>query len=149
MCGAMNEARTSGKLLIFAYCVMQDHIHLIVDGSRKPSDALRFINGISAKRTLDYLKAGKFANSLRKLEREESSGAHRYSVWEHHPNTFLIVSESAFMEKVNYIHMNPVRAKLVAHPNDYRWSSARIWNRAPWDNEPLVVDNKQINWRRS
>jgi hypothetical protein len=34
-------------------------------------------------------------------------------------------SEAAFMQRVNYIHQNPVRAGLVARAEDYRWSSAR------------------------
>jgi hypothetical protein len=31
------------------------------------------------------------------------------------------------LQKVRYIHQNPVRAGLVARPEDYRWSSARCW----------------------
>jgi hypothetical protein len=33
------------------------------------------------------------------------------------------------MQKLNYIHMNPVRAGLVSEATEYRWSSARIWRR--------------------
>jgi hypothetical protein len=35
-----------------------------------------------------------------------------------------IFSEQKFMEKVNYIHQNPVKAGLVERAVDYRWSSA-------------------------
>ena len=45
------------------------------------------------------------------------------------------------MEKVNYIHQNPVRAGLCERAEDYQWSSARIWKRRPLENEPLLMDN--------
>ena len=51
------------------------------------------------------------------------------------------------MQKVNYIHLNPVRAKLVEHPDEYLYSSARLWHRRALENEPLVTDHKQIDWR--
>lgn len=53
-----------------------------------------------------------------------------------------------FMEKVNYIHQNPVKAGLSERIEDYRWSSARIWQRRPLENEPLLIDNDLIHWRR-
>jgi REP-associated tyrosine transposase len=51
------------------------------------------------------------------------------------------------MEKVNYIHQNPVKAGLVGRAEDYRWSSARIWHGCPED-EPLLVDKDLICWRK-
>jgi len=52
------------------------------------------------------------------------------------------------MEKLNYIHLNPVRAGLVERAIDYRWSSARIWQDCPAEDEPLQVDKDLIYWRR-
>jgi hypothetical protein len=53
------------------------------------------------------------------------------------------------MQKVNYIHLNPVRADLVERAIDYRWSSARIWQRRAVEDEPLMVDFDRIVWRRA
>ena len=53
------------------------------------------------------------------------------------------------MQKVNYIHQNPVRAGLVEKAEDYRFSSARLWRGYPLNDEPFVTDHKQIDWRRS
>ena len=61
---------------------------------------------------------------------------------------FSVFSEAVFMQKVNYIHQNPVRAGLVARAIDYRWSSARIWQRCPSEDEPVQVDIDRIQWRR-
>ena len=53
------------------------------------------------------------------------------------------------MQKVNYIHQNPVRAGLVERAEDYKFSSARIWLRKPLDNEPLKVNADKIEWREA
>ena len=52
------------------------------------------------------------------------------------------------MQKVNYIHQNPVRAGLTECAQDYRWSSARIWQGRPFEDEPLLMDNNLIYWRQ-
>jgi hypothetical protein len=51
----------------------------------------------------------------------------RHPLWDGHSNVLLITSEAVFMQRVNYIHQNPVRAGLVKRAEDYRWSSARCW----------------------
>jgi hypothetical protein len=59
-----------------------------------------------------------------------------------------VFSEGFFMQKVNYIHLNPVRARLVARPEEYRWSSARQWLWQLVEDEPPRMDLEKINWRR-
>lgn len=144
---AFNEARSSGGIMIFAYVIMPDHTHLLTDNTRKMADVLRFMNGISARRAIDYLKTNGYESSLAKLRIQERKDRQKYSLYEHHPNAMRITGEEAFMQKVNYIHLNPVRAGLVSHPDDYLYSSARQWHRRALDNEPLVVDLKDIKWR--
>ena len=146
-CDALNAARTSGGFLIFAYVIMLDHLHLLTDNARSISDTLRFTNGIIAKHVIDYLKEGKFESSLSKLRIQVRERKHKHSVFQHHPNALEIYGEDKMMEKVNYIHLNPVRAGLVKLPNDYLFSSARQWNGKPIENEPLVTDHKMIKWR--
>lgn len=145
---AINEARKSGGFLIFAYVIMLDHYHLITDGNRKPSEVLRFLNGITARRVIEYLKEFEFEEPLKKLRKQTGKRNYRHSLWQHHPNTFQITVEKMFMQKVNYIHQNPVKAGLVKHPDDYLYSSSRTWNRSALDDEPLEMDIDQIEWRR-
>ncbi len=144
---AFNEARISGVILIFAYVIMPDHTHLLTDNARAMKDVLRFMNGVSAKRVIDYLKAGSYESSLAKLRIQERANRYKHSVYEHHPNAFRVTGEDAFMEKVNYIHLNPVRAGLVEHPDEYLYSNARIWRRRAIEDEPLAVDIDKIKWR--
>ena len=147
VCQALGEARLSARILIFAYVIMPDHLHLITDNANSIADVLRFTNGITAKRVLDYLKKNNFDASLAKLRRQQGERQHRYSVFQHHPDAFRITGENTLMQKVNYIHLNPVRAGLVEFPEHYVYSSARLWNGRRAANEPLITDHKQIQWR--
>src|SRR5438876_4328461 len=125
VCDAFNEARKSGGIMIFAYVIMLDHTHLLTDSAREIKEVLRFMNGISARRVINHLKENGFSSSLEKLRIAEQADEQKYSVYQHHPNAFRVTGEDAFMQKVNYIHLNPVRAGLVEHPDDYLYSSAR------------------------
>ena len=147
-CAALNEARNSGGFLILAYVIMPDHIHIISDGEKKSSVILRFINGLVGRRIIDYLKREGHHASLEKLRHAGYRRDHQYSLWDHHPNVRVLTSESMFVQRVHYTHQNPVRAGLVERAEDYLYSSARIWNRVPLEDEPLMVDIKDIKWRR-
>ena len=146
-CNAIDEARVSCGFLLLAYVIMPDHVHLVTDSPRKPSTVLQFVKGIVSRRVLGYLKEMNYEASLGKLEHVDWKRNHRYSLWQHDSDVFSIVSESAFLQKVNYIHQNPVRAKLVERPGDYFWSSVRLWQKCPRENEPLTVDINKIVWR--
>jgi REP element-mobilizing transposase RayT len=112
------------------------------------SDLLRFIKGITARRVIDYLKSNDYLSSLAKLQHQERDRNYKYSLWQTEKNVMAIFSEGMFIEKVNYIHLNPVRADLVKRATDYRWSSARIWQQQQSENEPLMVDRDVLYWRR-
>jgi len=146
VCDSLNEARKSAGLLFFAYVLMPDHLHALIGSDRKPSEVVRFVNGIAARRVIDFLKEPKFEVSLLKLRRAKGLRDYQYSLWNHHPNLKLISTENGLIEKANYIHENPVRAGLVERAQDYRWSSVRCWMRKPLDDEPLVMDLDQIDW---
>ena len=106
---ALNEARTSGKFLLFAYVIMSDHFHLVTDGSQKPSRVLQYVNGIVSRRVIDYLKENGFESSLKKLRHETGPRQYKYSLIEHHANVFLITNEATFMQKVTLSVLRPPR----------------------------------------
>jgi REP element-mobilizing transposase RayT len=145
---AFDEARSSSGIKFFAYAIMPDHYHVITDNTRKPSEVLRYLNGISARRVIDHLKEEGLSSSLNKLKKEEKKDEYKYSLWEHHSNTFFITSESMLLQKVRYIHDNPVKESLAGEPGSYAFCSARYWNRLPLlENEPLEMDIKELSWR--
>lgn len=126
---------------------MPDHIHIVSDSALSSADTLRYVNGIIARRVIDYLKDHGYESSLLKLRRETKKKNYQYSLWDHHPDARLLLTEKMLMERVHYTHQNPVRAGLVERAEDYPWSSARIWNRNPLENEPLLMNLDRIKWR--
>ena len=50
---------------------------------------------------------------------------HRYSIWQKGFYDFNIFTEKVLKEKLDYIHMNPVRKGLVDSPGDWKYSSFR------------------------
>lgn len=149
LCRAIDEARKSAGFLLFAYVVMIDHVHLLTSRPETTSEVLRVLKGLTAHRIIDYLKVNNHLSSLAKLAHQQRERNYRYSLWQTEKNVLSIFSEAMFMEKLNYIHSNPVRAGLSEQASDYRWSSARIWQGCPVEDEPLAVDKDLIYWRRS
>jgi len=147
LCEAYDEVRKSHGMLILAYVIMLDHVHLLVYSEKEISEALRLLNGISARRVIEYLKANGFDQSLFKLRGEIRERNHKHSVWHHHNDSLEIVGEDTFWQKVEYIHQNPVRAGFVDRAEEYRFSSARQWKGVAGADEPLLTDHLQIAWR--
>jgi len=146
-CQALDEARKSGGFALYAYTIMPDHLHVVSDSTCSSADTLRFINGIIGRRVIDHLKARSQVSSLDKLRHETKPRAYRYSVFDHHPNVRLLLTEKMLLERVHYTHQNPVRAGLVERAEDYRWSSVRCWNQKMLADEPLLLDLDRIRWR--
>ena len=114
------------ELRIFAFCLMTNHYHLFLQTpSPNLSAALHWINASYSirlnlrRRLAGHLLQGRFKAAL--------------------------VSDQAHWHKLSiYIHLNPVRAKMVEHPADYEWSSCRDYlsptPRFPWlDPEPMLA----------
>jgi putative transposase len=148
-CKALDEARKSGGFLLFAYVILPDHLHFLTDCPKSSADVLRRVKGLIARRVIDYLQEHDYQSSLAKLRHQEWKRKHGYSLWQQEKIVFSSFSEAVFMQKVNYMHLNPVRAELVVRAIDYRWSSAKIWQRIPSDDEALTVDFDRIEWRRA
>ena len=77
---ALNEARGSGNFSLYTYVVMPDHIHVITDSVLRPSKTLQFINGITARRIINYLKKHNYQESLKKLRHEIRPRRYSYSL---------------------------------------------------------------------
>lgn len=96
---------------IYAYCVMSNHFHLLIDPEDK-SLLKNFMHGIN-------MSYAKYFN-------------HKYNksghLWQGRFKSFIISKDSYMLNCINYIEYNPIRANIVDKPEDYPWSSykARI-----------------------
>jgi len=147
VCAAIDEARRSGKFALYAYVIMLDHIHATTDSSLSSAKTLRFINGIIGRRVIDYLKESGHSASLIKLRHQIGPRRYQYSLWDHHPDARLLLTEEMLMQRVHYTQQNPVRVGLVQRAEDYRWSSVRCWNGKLLEDEPLLMNLDRIRWR--
>src|SRR3982074_2710217 len=146
-CAALDEARRSGGFALYAYVIMPDHLHIITDSILAPARTLQFINGITSRRIIGYLKEHNYEASLQKLLHEIRPRRYSHSLWDHHPDARLLLTEKMLMQRVHYTHQNPVRAGLAKIPQAYPWPSIRCWTGKVLDDEPLLMNIDRIKWR--
>jgi len=116
---------------IFAYMIMSNHIHLIAgSGKGELSNTIRDIKKYTSKKIIETIKT--IPESRRKwmLDRfgfhaKRHARNKNYQVWTHKNHAIYLFSSRFTAEKLNYIHQNPVKAGIVANPEDYLYSSAR------------------------
>jgi REP element-mobilizing transposase RayT len=108
--GAIVRLKSQTPCSILAYCLMGNHFHLAIRvGSAPLSQIMQrllttYVLGFNARHT-----------------REGHLFQARYK-------SRLCLDDAYLISLIRYIHMNPVRAGLVANPGDWRWSSHRIYS---------------------
>ncbi len=65
-------------------------------------------------------------------------------LWTHENHAELIYSQKFIEQKVDYIHDNPVRARIVGKPEDYLYSSARNYAGLEY---VLEIDELDLRWK--
>jgi len=121
------------KAAVLAYCLMPNHIHLLVRPSREESLA-KMMQAV----TLCY---SKYFNG-------ENGRTGR--LWECRYHSTVIDGESYLWTVSKYIENNPVRAGMVKRPEDYSYSSARahiLGRKDPLLKEPLFDKSELKEYR--
>jgi len=98
---ALERVRLRYLFVVAGYVVMPEHVHLLVN---EPKCAL----------LSKAIQALKLSVSMRSRQRP---------FWQAHYYDFNVSSHDKFVEKLRYIHRNPVRRGLVTKPEDWQWSS--------------------------
>jgi len=93
--------RTKYKFQIYGYVIMPEHVHLLL--SEPPTHPLSTVIG--------------------SLKRSVSKHLAERPFWLPRYHDFNVFSEDKRIEKLRYIHRNPVARGLDAKPGDYPWSS--------------------------
>lgn len=117
-------------MTVYGYVIMSNHIHLIIhskDG--KLSDLIRDFKKFTAKTILEKIQAETESRRNWMLERfkiatESHSRNKNYQFWQYGNHAEEIYSEKFMWSKLDYIHLNPVRAGLIVKASDYIYSSA-------------------------
>jgi putative transposase len=94
---------------VHAYCFMTNHIHALIQVSDAPLGRLML------------RIAGRYA---RVVQRSLRTTGH---LFEKRYYPVLVDADEYLLELLRYIHLNPVRARMVQSPDDYPWSSHHVY----------------------
>jgi putative transposase len=100
---ALERVRRRYRFVVAGFVVMPEHVHLLVGEPQKGA-----VSGV--------VHVLKLSVAMRRPERP---------FWQARYYDFLVHNEAKRIEKLRYMHRNPVVRGLVARPEDWPWSSFR------------------------
>ena len=138
-------------MIIYGYVIMSNHIHLIIQSKDgKLSDLTRDFKKFTAKSILEKIQTEPESRRVWMLERfkkatETHSRNKNYQFWQYGNHAEEIYSEKFMWSKLDYVHLNPVRAGIVEKASHYLYSSASnyVTNQGLLDIE--LIDNPVID----
>ncbi|MBK8810935.1 MAG: transposase [Acidobacteria bacterium] len=138
----LKEVKEKFPFKLIGYVLMPDHFHILVKlEDNDPEKFMLRLRGLSARKIIDWLKEKEFWDSLLRLKlKVPQKRRYRYAVWQKNPTIIEIWSPKFLRQKLDYIHMNPVRAGLCEHPRDWKWSSYNAYQPHEPGTVPIEID---------
>ena len=112
---ALELMRVRYRFAVIGYVVMPEHVHLLISEPMVSEPTI----GDPSK----IVQAVKLSVSRRLAIRGELSGR----FWQSRFYDFNLWGQQKEVEKLKYMHRNPVVRRLVASPEDWRWSNYRSY----------------------
>ena len=134
-------------LIINAYVIMSNHIHLIVRAapdSEGLSAIIRDFKKYTSKKILEFVFTDKKESRQEWMKivfayhAKYNKNNSKYQVWQQNNRPKMLIHPRFSQRIISYIHLNPVRSKIVDQPEDYVYSSAR--NYAEYKEVELEVE---------
>ncbi len=136
---SLNHCINKKGLLVHSWVIMTNHVHMIISRSGEPSisDIMRDFKKFTSAKITGEIEINPQESRKRwmlwffRSAAEKNSRNKNYQFWQqdNHPEELFT---NKFMEqKLDYIHMNPVRAGFVEEPHHYLYSSARDYTGIP------------------
>jgi REP element-mobilizing transposase RayT len=114
------------KIILFAYCIMNNHIHLIwqIKGEHKPSEIQKHFLENTSKQIKGDLQIyhPEVLKMFVSTQKDRS-----YHFWKRRPLSIELYTPKVFDQKLDYIHFNPVNAGICEYPEQYLYSSAQFY----------------------
>ena len=118
-------------LNVHAWCIMPNHLHLTLSGKEpnRLSDILRDFKKFTSVKIVNAIEENKKESRrgwllwLFRVAGKENSRNKEYQFWQQDNHPVECSTHSILQSRLNYLHENPVRAGLVWHEEDYRYSS--------------------------
>jgi len=140
----MEQIRQRHHFVVVGYVVMPEHVHLLFSEPEltEPERGKSFVGGAALKQTFAHrllrelrAKAGAQTNALWQYTR--CRGTH----WQRHFYDFVVFTERKRVEKLRYMHRNPVQRGLAPKPEEWLWSSFRHY--AYGERGPVLINDIQ------
>jgi len=127
------------RVIIYGFVIMPNHLHIVwqMQSGIKRDNVQRDFLKFTSQRIKDRLKIHYPAVLSGLLVNAKDR---KYQVWERNPLSVDLWSEKIMMQKIKYIHENPVRAGLCIYPDEYKYSSASLYKTG--------IDNPSTKLRR-
>jgi putative transposase len=118
----LEQVRRRYRFTVVGYVVMPEHVHLLIGEPERanPSVVLQVLKQRFARRLLRRLHLKRNAAQTRLWEAESDT-----HVWQRRFYDFVVWTERKRIEKLRYMHRNPVKRGLVLEPQEWKWSSYR------------------------
>lgn len=100
--------KTKFNVKIYAYCLMSNHVHLLVHPPEKIALS-KMMHGIN----MSY--------AMRFNAKYEKVG----HLWQDRYKSFAVQADQYLINLITYIEMNPLRAEICSRAEEYPWSSYR------------------------
>jgi putative transposase len=116
------------SIVVYGFVIMPNHIHLIwqiQDGYKRENIQMRFLKFTAQQ--LKFKLIDTYDSRLSDFHVNTSD--RQYQFWERNALSVELWNPDVFMQKLEYIHNNPLQDKwkLVQYPEDYKYSSARFY----------------------
>ena len=135
----LESVRRRYDFVVTGYVVMPEHVHLLISEPRRgdPSVVMKALKQGFARRLLGRLRR---RNNLKQLSLWQAP-VELGRIWQPRFYDFVVFSEKKRVEKLRYMHRNPVKRGLVLQPEQWIWSSSRHY--AYGEPGPVVINEPQ------
>jgi putative transposase len=122
----LGQVRDRYEFSLVGYVVMPDHVHLLIGEPTKgtPSTVIQVLKQRVSRRLRRKKRA--FPGQLNL--NFESGEPQQPRIWQRRFYDFNVWSLKKRVEKLHYMHMNPLKRRLVDHPKDWPWSSFSFYS---------------------
>lgn len=120
----LEQTRARYRFVVVGYVVMPEHFHLLITEPARgtPSTVMQVLKQRTARALLPKRKQRN--PRQRSLFGDEPQ---RRAFWQARFYDFNVWTTKKQVEKLRYMHRNPVKRGLVASPEQWRWSSYRFY----------------------
>lgn len=126
---SLNFLQENREVNLYGYVIMENHIHFVALGSQL-AEKIRLFKSYSARAILNYLETNGRSRLLGFFRQNKLKNHTRcsYQIWQEGFHPKQIRDENMMIQKLEYIHFNPVKRGYVDQPEDWRYSSARNYS---------------------